>query len=194
MKNKEENKPMPKWLIYGLFIFKFILGLGLIYWTVYMTLTSDVGEDDDNAFLSTYHQVDDNFNSMVVNNNKFSEKYNIKFRLNNEIIVGLSYDDIFLPQRAIELRKIRKNILIIGENKFTIDIQDKEGNIVNSKEIEILVTKSTNHLEDIKLNFKNEDNKSFKIKSIGYWNITGTVKVNNDIGTFYIKTNATDKK
>jgi len=49
--NKEEKKPMPKWLIYTLFIGKFGLSLALIWWTVYMTLQSDVGKDDDNAFL-----------------------------------------------------------------------------------------------------------------------------------------------
>ncbi len=53
MENNTQNKPMPKWLIYSLFIIKFLLGLGLIYWTIYVTLQSNVGEDDDHAFLST---------------------------------------------------------------------------------------------------------------------------------------------
>ncbi len=194
MENNSKQKTMPKWLLYGLFILKFILGLGLIYWTIYMTMQSDVGADDDNAFLSTYHSVDDDFNTMVMNNNKFSEKYNIKFQLNNETIIGLTYDDIFLAQRAIQLRTIRKNILKVGENKFTIEVQDKKGDIIKAKEVDILVTKSTNHLEDVKLKFSNEDSKTFKINSKGYWNITGTVDINGLKGTFYIKTNATDKK
>ena len=76
MGNKEEKKPMPKWLIYTLFIGKFGLSLALIWWTVYMTLQSDVGKDDDNAFLSSYHDIDDNYNKLIENNNKFNVKYN----------------------------------------------------------------------------------------------------------------------
>ncbi|MEA2050539.1 MAG: hypothetical protein U9O56_07400 [Campylobacterota bacterium] len=188
--NKKENKPMPKWLIYSLFILKFILGLALIYWTVYMTLQSDVGKDDDNAFLSDYHQVDKDFNKMVAQNNSFESKYNIKFVLNDEQIVGLSYDDVFLSQRVIKDRKIRKNILKIGKNSFTILVQDKDGNNIKDKKIDILVTKAVTHEYDVKLNFKNEDTKEFDITSIGYWNITGTVEVSNEKGHFFIKTNA----
>ena len=29
-----------------------------------MTLQSDVGKDDDNAFLSNYHNIDDNYNKL----------------------------------------------------------------------------------------------------------------------------------
>jgi hypothetical protein len=188
-----EKKPMPKWLIYGLFILKFLAGIALIYWTIYMTLQSNVGEDDDNAFLSNYHDVDTNFNDIVVANKAFSSLYNIKFELNDQTIIGLSYDDIFLAQRAIQSRTTRKNILHIGDNIFTIKIQDKNGNNIKNKRINILVTKSTNHLEDIKLFFNNENSKKFKIKSIGYWNITGTVEVNGKKGRFYIKTNASNK-
>ena len=191
MENKTtEKKPMPKWLLYGLFILKFILGLYLIYWTVYMTLQSDVGQDDDNAFLNTYHKVDRGFNDIVIENIEFTKKYNIKFELNNEKIIGLSYDDVFLSQRVIQARKTRKNILKVGQNKFTIEVQDKKGNVVKEKDLSILVTKSTNHKEDVKLNFKDEDTKIFEIKSKGYWNITGTIDVSGQKGSFYIKTNA----
>ena len=192
--NTTHNKPMPKWLIYSLFILKFIIGLVLIYWTIYMTMQSDVGADEDNAFLSTYHNVDRDMNKMIIGNNLFNSKYNIKFQFNDEEIIGLTYNDVYLSQRVIAKRTIRKNILKVGDNSFTIDIQDKNGNTIKNKLIEILVTKTTNHLEDVKLSFKNEDRKDFQIKSIGYWNITGTVEVNGDIGTFYIKTNAHNRK
>jgi hypothetical protein len=188
--NTKESKPMPKWLIYGLFILKFLVGLYLIYWTVYMTFQSDVGQDDDNAFLNTYHEIDRGFNDIVKNNNDFAAKYNIKFNFNGEEIIGLSYDDVFLAQRAIKNRNIRKNVLKVGTNKFTVQVQDKKGNEIKNKTVDILVTKSTNHLEDIKLKFINEDTKTFQIKSKGYWNITGTVEVDGLKGSFYIKTNA----
>jgi len=188
-----EKKPMSKVLIYTLFILKFILGLGLIYWTVYMTLQSDVGQDDDKAFLSTYHEVDDNFNNIIIENSKFEQKYNVKFIFNEETIIGLSHNDIFLSQRSIKSRKTRKNMINVGNNKFSIYVQDKDGNIITNKKIEILVTKNTNHLEDVELKFNNEDTKEFTIKSKGYWNITGVIEVDGKRGRFYIKTNASDK-
>ncbi len=187
---KEDKRFMKKEYVYALFIIKFVLGLYLIYWTIATTLSSDVGKDADNAFLTTYHNVDDNFNQMSALNQKFQQKYNIKFDFNGTQIVGLSVDDVFLAQRAVQARKIRKDMILVGENKFSIHIQDKDGNAIGSKNIDILVTKNTTHAEDVKLQFKNEDTKTFQIGSIGYWNITGTVDVNGDKGYFYIKTNA----
>ena len=127
MANNIEKKPMAKWLIYSLFIIKFIIGLLLIWWTVYMTLLSDVGEDEDNAFLSSYHTVDRDFNQIIKDNQLFNSKYNIKFQFNDEIILGLSYQDMFLGQRSIQKRKTRKNILKVGKNIFNIQVQDKNG-------------------------------------------------------------------
>ncbi len=189
MGNKEEKKPMPKWLIYTLFIGKFGLSLALIWWTVYMTLQSDVGKDDDNAFLSDYHHIDDNYNKLIEQNNEFNSKYNVKFVFNNEEIIGLTHQDVYLSQRVIQARKTRKDIINVGENKFSVYIQDKAGNKVTQNNIEILVTKNTTHTEDVKLLFTNENTKTFTIGSKGYWNITGTVETNGSKGYFYIKTN-----
>lgn len=187
---KEDKRLMKKEYVYTLFILKFLLGVYLIYWTIAMTLSSDVGKDEDQAFLSTYHNVDDNFNNMSVLNQKFSDKYNIKFDFNGTEVIGLSIDDVFLAQRAIQQRETRKDMIHIGNNSFTVLIQDKNGNTIQDKKIHMLVTKNTTHAEDVKIEFKNEDTKSFEIGSIGYWNITGTVEVNDDKGFFYIKTNA----
>jgi len=189
VENKEETKPMPKWLIYTLFILKFVFGLALIWWTIYMTFQSDVGQDDDNAFLSSYHDVDDNYNKLMKETNEFNSKYNVKFVFNKEEIYGLSHQDVYLSQRVIQERKTRKNIINVGKNIFSIYIQDKNGNAIKESNIEILVTKNTNHKEDVKLSFVNEETKTFDIKSKGYWNITGTVEVNGSKGYFYIKTN-----
>ena len=189
MENKKETKPMPKWLIYTLFILKFVFGLVLIWWTIYMTFQSDVGQDDDNAFLSSYHDVDDNYNKLMKETNEFNSKYNVKFIFNKEEIYGLSHQDVYLSQRVIQERKTRKNIINVGKNIFSIYIQDKNGNAIKESKIEILVTKNTNHKEDVKLLFINEETKTFDIKSKGYWNITGTVEVNGSKGYFYIKTN-----
>lgn len=193
MENKKENKPMPKWLVYTLFILKFMLSIALIFWTVYMTLQSDVGKDDDNAFLSNQHDVDDNYNKIMEQNNEFNSKYNVKFVFNDEEIIGLSHSDIYLSQRVIKERKIRKNMLHIGKNSVKVYIQDKNANEIKESKVDILVTKNTTHAEDVTLNLTNEISKEFEIQSFGYWNITGTVEVNGSKGSFYIKTNASSQ-
>jgi len=187
---KEDKRLMRKEIVYALFILKFLLGIYLIYWTIATTLSSDVGKDEDLAFLNTYHNVDDNFNNMIALNQKFQEKYNIKFDFNGTEIIGLTVDDVFLAQRAIQLRKTRKDMIEVGKNSFTILVQDKQGKTIENKSIKILVTKNTTHAEDVNLEFVNVDTKEFEIGSIGYWNITGTVEVDGDKGFFYIKTNA----
>jgi len=193
VENKKENKPMPKWLVYTLFILKFMLSIALIFWTVYMTLQSDVGKDDDNAFLSNQHDVDDNYNKIMEQNNEFNSKYNVKFVFNDEEIIGLSHSDIYLSQRVIKERKIRKNMLHIGKNSVKVYIQDKNANEITESKVNILVTKNTTHAEDVTLNITNEISKEFEIQSFGYWNITGTVEVNGSKGSFYIKTNASSQ-
>jgi len=187
---KEDKRLMRKEIVYILFILKFLLGIYLIYWTIATTLSSDVGKDEDLAFLNTYHNVDDNFNNMIASNQKFDAKYNIKFDFNGTQIIGLTVDDVFLARRAVELRDTRRDMIFVGKNKFTILVQDKQGNIITTKNIDIRVTKNTTHTENVDLKFVNEDTKEFDIGSIGYWNITGTVEIGSDKGFFYIKTNA----
>ncbi len=187
---KEDKRFMRKEYVYALFTLKFLLGLALIYWTVATTMKSDVGKDADNAFLTTYHEVDKNYNDMVKSNHLFANKYNVKFVFNEQEIVGLSLEDVFLAQRSIQARKERKDMINVGENKFTILVQDKDGKEITNKTVHLVVTKNTTHAEDVKLEFQNEDTKEFKINSIGYWNITGTIDIQGEKGFFYIKTNA----
>lgn len=176
--------------IYIKFAIIFFFTLGMIIWTIMQTAKAGVGLDDDNAFLSTYHDVDANFNKMAIDNAKFSQKYDVIFDFNGEVINGLTVEDVFLPQRAIQDRKIRKDMIKIGTNDFSIVVKDKSGNEIENKKVNILVTKSVTHDFDVKLNFDNESKKSFEVNSIGYWNITGTIEVDSYKGYFYIKTNA----
>jgi hypothetical protein len=185
-----EKKPMNKWLLYTIFVAKFLSGLGLIIWTVYMTMKADVGKDEDNAFLSTYHNIDDNYNDMVVANAKINSKYQIIFEFNDKIINGISHEDVFLAQRAITKRKNRKDILKQGENIFNIKITNKNGKIIDNADIKILVTMATNHKYDKNLEFKNNKSEKFNLQKLGYWNITGKIKIDKDEGHFFIKTNA----
>ncbi len=184
------SKPMSKPLLYAIFILKFLFGLGLIAWTITMTLSSDVGEDEDNAFLSSYHNVDDNFNKMVNDNYNFEDKYNLKLFFNNEIIEELTIKDVFLSQRVIKERKIRKNILKIGNNTFKYSITTKDGKEVKNAKINMLVTMTTNHIHDKKLDFKDKNIETFDLKIKSYWNITGTIEIGDDKGSFFIKTNS----
>ncbi len=64
---------MNKTLLYSIFILKFLFGLGLIAWTITITMSSDVGQDEDTSFLSSYHDVDRGFNDMIFSNNDFEK-------------------------------------------------------------------------------------------------------------------------
>ncbi len=180
---------MSKPLLYGIFIAKFLFGLALIVWTVYMTLQSDVGEDDDNAFLSTYHKVDKNFNNIKISNHKFNQKYNIKFSFNDLVIEGISFDDVFLGQRSIVNRKSKKNIIKLGQNIFKVDIVTKDGKVIKNIKIDMLVTMATTHKYDKELSFNTTNIAKFTISRQGFWNITGVVEVDGLKGYFFIKTN-----
>ena len=179
------NKPT----LYTIFILKFLFSLSLIWWTITMTFKADVGQDDDNAFLTTYHDVDENFNNMIASNIKFNKKYNTTLYLNNTIIKSIDVKDAFLGQRNIQDRINKKGILKLGINKFSYTITSKN-EIVKNVDMNILITKTTNHLADKKLKFKNSNIKTFNVSIKGYWNIIGTIKIGDDKGYFFIKTNA----
>jgi len=173
-----------KFWIIGLFTF------GMIVWTVFMAIKAGAGHDNDDAFLSSYHEIDRDFNKILQSNRDFEAKYNIKFILNGNEIVGLTYKDVYLGQRSIAKRKDRKNLINVGNNILKIMIQDKMGHLVHNKDIKILITQAISHDNDINLEFKNEDIKKFNVKAVGYWNLTGVVEVGKNKGYFYIKTNA----
>jgi hypothetical protein len=181
---------MSKPMLYAIFIVKFLFGLGLIIWTVMMTLSSDVGLDDDNAFLSSYHKIDDDFNNMVKSNIDFEKKYNFTIELNGKSIDGLTIKDVFLSQRVIKDRKDKKNLLKVGINSFRYKISAKNNQIPKDIKVNMLVTMTTNHTFDQKLNFENKTQQTFKIEKKGYWNITGTIEVDGDKGYYFIKTDA----
>lgn len=107
------------------------------------------------------------------------------------MIDGLDIDDIYLSQRVIKERKERKNLLKVGNNTIEVYIYDKNGNEIAQKNVQMMVTKSTTHQFDVKLNYINESKKDLTVATVGYWNLTGIVEVEGQKGYFYIKTNAT---
>ena len=182
---------MKKTTVYALFIFKFLFSLSLIWWTITMTLSSNVGKDDDNAFLSSYHDIDKNYNAMSVQNDAFNKKYNIKLILNGEIINKMDFTDIRLGQRSVALRTNNKLILKLGQNIFSYEIRDIKTNTIVKSKLKLLVTMTTNHLYDKSIEMNNDKPlASFNLTHQGYWNITGTVEVGTDKGYLFIKTNA----
>jgi len=187
----EETKPrLSKRTIYTIFIGKFIFSLGLIFWTIKMTLGAGVGLDDDNSFFSSYHKIDDNFNKISYENNIFNKKYQVIFEINNNKFDKLSYDDIYLSQRIIKKRDDRKDILKVGKNFITMKIIDrKTSKQIKDYDATVICTTTVNHKNDLEFKLKDGVN-NFDISKKSYWNIMGKVKINNDIGHFYIKTNS----
>lgn len=184
---------MSKKTVYTLFVLKFLFSLALIFWTIKMTMSAGVGEDNDNTFLSTYANVDDNFNEFYNNNVIFNKKYNTFIKINNEQLNSMTFEDIFLSQRVIKQRDIRKNILNSnGKNSIAIVIKNKVTNeIIKDINASIIFTRPSGHDDDFKINI-NQSNSStdFNISKKAYWNIMGAVKIGNDEGHFYIKSNS----
>ena len=181
---------MTKTTTYAIFIAKFIFSLGLIFWTIKMTMSANVGADDDNTFFSTYHKIDDNFNEIAKENTLFNSKYEVVININAKQYNGLSFDDIFLSQRIIKKRDDRRNILINGNNKISVNIIDKKTlKPVTDYDGSVIFTTTVDHKDDLEIKLKNGIN-NFKILKKSYWNIMGKIQINNNIGHFYIKTNS----
>jgi hypothetical protein len=178
--------------VYTLFILKFFFSIALIFWTIKITLGAGVGQDDDNSFLSDYKNVNENYNKIVRQNEIFNNKYSITLIINNKQLDNLSYDDLFLSQRNIKDRSERKNILKQDTNNLILIVKNKQTKqIVKDVEATITITKPSSHDGDVTFNI-NKSNKNIKfiLKDKSYWNIMGLVKINNDQGHFYIKTNS----
>lgn len=183
---------MSKRTLYLIFIAKFLFSISLIAWTVSMTLGAGVGKDEDNTFMSYYHDVDQNFNNIMINNTSFQKKYDLEIKINDFAVDSLTYDDIFLPQRAIQSRKIRKGILHVGVNKVYVVVKNKETKReIKDVNTSILFTMPSTHDFNQEINISQADSqKDFILTKKSYWNVMGKIKVGNDIGNFYIKTNA----
>lgn len=178
-------------LLYAKFILIFFFSLGMIIWTIYQTSQAGVGKDNDEAFLDTYHNVDANYNKLVLANNKLNSLYDITFYFNDTVIDGISHEDVFLAQRAVNLRKTRKDMLQPGKNSFKVLVKEKESNnLVQGVKINMLVTMATTHDFDKKLLFKNGKSDQFDLKNRGFWNITGSLEIAGLKGHFFIKTNS----
>jgi len=183
---------MSKRTLYAIFIGKFIFSLTLIFWTVWMTLGAGVGKDNDTTFMGYYKDVDEDFNSIIEHNNLFSQKYDLEVKINGFIVDSLTYEDIYLSQRVINERKIRRDILSVGKNKVEIIVRDKATKEkIDAIDGKIVLTMPSTHDFNQELVFaKSAMAQDFELTKKSYWNIMGSIQVGDDIGRFYLKTNA----
>lgn len=180
------------WPLFFIGIFSFVFAM--IIWTIMQA--SKVPVNKDETFLSSYHDVDENYNKIVLSNAQFENKYDFKITINKKEF-GLDFNDMFLAQRVIEKVSTHKDIFVHGENKIFITIKDKQsGQDVENFEIKLRISRPTSHdktLDFTKKDFTLEDNSNILNVDLplkGNWNITGQVQIGSDIGYFYLKSNA----
>lgn len=175
------------WLLFFFSIFGFTFAM--IIWTIMSASKVDIHEEQ--SFMSSYQNVDDNFNNMMISNANFAQKYNVKL-LFNENEIEVSVQDIFLAQRALEAKSTNKNLLKVGLNTIAVFITDKNGNNIQNVKVKMLLTRSTTNHNDIIIETFAQNGSTYQsqadITVEGNWNITGTISVNDDNAYFYIKT------
>lgn len=179
------------WPLFFIGIFSFTFGM--IVWTI--ITTSKANLDEDRSFLKKYQEVDENFNTIMFSNEKFSEKYILEFYVNSKKF-DLTTQDIMYSQRVLEKISKHKNLLKIGSNSFNVIAINKETQKKENIKISLKITKSNSNESDLiltNLDFKNTNKQyetEFKINEENNWNITGTFEVEDNTGYIYIKTNA----
>ncbi|XPV82171.1 MAG: hypothetical protein ACNI22_16750 [Halarcobacter sp.] len=68
------------WPLFFIGIFSFTFGM--IVWTIYSAVNTPVHEDE--TFLKSYHELDEDFNDIVKSNQQFLSKYNFKIYINKK--------------------------------------------------------------------------------------------------------------
>lgn len=180
------------WPLFFISIFSFVFAM--IIWTIYSATKVPIHKDE--TFLSSYQDVDQNYNKFVFSNKSFEEKYEFNLQVNKNNF-GLVFKDMFLAQRVIEEKSNHKDIFKFGRNVISIKVKDKKSSkVLKDFDIDFRISRPTNHSHTIDfktLDFK-KDNGNYSVNIDlpvkGNWNITGQIKINNDIGYFYIKSNA----
>lgn len=181
------------WL--GFFFFIFGITFAMIIWTVKSAVNTPVYED--RSFMTSYQDVDYNYNDMINANRAFNEKYTTEVSINNNKR-GLEISDILYGQRSLKKMSKNQNLLLVGENYLSLSIRDKNSKkIVKDANITFQITRPIVDKEDILLNnfiLKNGLYKSFfNIDNRGHWNIIAKVIVGRDRGYLYVKTKTKEK-
>jgi hypothetical protein len=189
---QNSKKGIQKYHLWLAFFFLIFGGtFSMIVWTVKSAVETPVY--DDKSFLSSYHDVDDNFNKMMVRNHHFNTLYDVQIKVNDKVR-GMEIKDAFLGQRSLEKQSNNQNMLKVGNNSISIVVTDKKNSqIVSDANVSFQITRAIEDMYDIDLNTFTYENDTYstnaKIDLAGNWNIYGTIKVLDEIGYLYIKTN-----
>ncbi len=184
-------KKLNLWPLFFVGIFSFVFAM--IIWTIVQS--SKIPINEDHSFLKKYQDVDATYDDIINANKKFLEKYNFTLRI-NEHTLPLTLEDIKYSQRVLEKISTHKDLLKVGNNSFTIIVEDLKTKKSQDAVINLKIEKSINKDNDISINnsnFKNENGNftsTVNIKDVNNWHITGTIKVNDETGYIFIKTNA----
>jgi len=180
------------WPLFFIGIFSFVFMM--IIWTIYSA--SQVPVYQDESFLSTYHDVDRDYNKIALSNVEFEKKYDFELIINGKAF-PLTFKDMFLAQRVIELKSEHKDIFRVGKNIINLRITEKNSDkVLKDLDAELMIAVPTNNNYVVNLNSKNFTYSNdlhkavFELPYKGNWNITGRFKVNKDLGYFFIKSNA----
>ena len=179
------------WPLFFIGIFSFVFSM--IIWTI--VSASKVPVIEDHSFMKKYQDVDENYNNMMDSNSLFLSKYDFEFYVNDKKF-DLTTEDIMYSQRVLEKFSKHKNLLKVGQNSLKAIVYDKTTNEKKDVIIELVVTKSNSNSSDLIINnnnLRNDDkiyNTIFEIKEANNWNITGSFKIDENIGYIFIKTNA----
>ena len=191
-KNGTATKGIQKYHFWLLFFFAIFGGtFSMIVWTVKSAVNTPVY--DDKSFMSSYQDVDDNYNQMYLSNEKFNHRYVTEVTINGRT-VGMSFSDVRYGQRSLEKKSTNQNMLLMGKNDLSITIKNKESNLmVKDANVSFQITRAIEDMYDINLNsFEFKDDtyvSSAKIAREGNWNIIGKIVIGEDTGYLYIKTN-----
>lgn len=179
------------WPLYFIAIFAFTVYM--IIWTIYKATQVPVVED--RSFMQKYQYVDENYNNIMTSNINFLEKYSLELDLNGKIF-PLTTEDIKYGQRVIEKYSNHKDVLKVRENNLKISVLNKITKEIVPINIDLLITKTMS--DDSNLNLKDENftkdkniyTTNFSLNEETNWIITGSFKVEDEIGFIFIKTNA----
>jgi len=182
------------WLAFFFFIFG--ITFAMIVWTVKSAVNTPVYED--RSFMTSYQDVDENFNLMVISNKKFNAKYKTEVTINNKV-VGMEFSDLLYGQRSLKKMSKNQNMLHLGENEISFKIvEGQSSEAVSNAKIEFQITRPIDDMYDINLeNFtllNSRYSSTATIDKIGKWNIIGKVTIGEDIGYLYIKTATVEKE
>lgn len=170
---KEKNKTYWPHMIVG-FLF---LGLGLGAWTIKSTSSMPVEKVND--YMMSYQDADKNINEIVAKQELFRQNYEIKILNTTTIKIQENKNSRNNFLNPVEIKK--------GENKFTYNVVDKNGQIVKDAVVSFMLTRPHTEMDNQKIDKINFVNNSYQTPKInitkaGRYILVARVKIGETIG------------